>query len=215
MNKKALIEQRWSLIGIPRYALLVSIHCLVYWLAPQTAIAQGRERSGQEVVEAVCAACHRTGVDGAPRIGDPKAWAKLTSQGLTSLTDVALRGIKNMPPHGGNPDVTEVEIARAITNMVNQSGGNWTEPISKSAPPNERSGAEVVQMRCAMCHETGSGGAPKIGERAAWIPRLRQGFDALVRSAIKGHGSMPSRGGVVDTTDDELRAALTYLINGK
>ena len=120
-----------------------------------------------------------------------------------------------MPPHGGNPDLTKDEIARAITYMVNQSGGDWIEPISKFAPPAERSGGDVVQMYCAKCHQTGLGGAPKIGDRPAWIPRLRQGFEFVVRSAIKGHGSMPSRGGVADTTDSELRAAITYLINGQ
>lgn len=176
--------------------------------------AQGRERGGMEVVEAVCAACHRTGMNGAPKIGNQKAWAKVASQGLTSLTEVALKGLRKMPPHGGNPDLTDTEIARAIIYMVNRSGGHWIEPISKAAPPAQRSGGQVVQMHCAKCHQTGVGGAPRIGDRAAWLPRLKQGFEVAARSAIQGHGSMPSRGGVADLTDSEVRAAIVYMING-
>lgn len=215
MNKEAHIDTRRSLVDTPRGALVVLVCLLVSSIVLQTASAQGRERSGEEVVKAVCAACHTQGVNGAPKVGDPKAWKKLESHGLTSLTDVALRGIRKMPPHGGNPKLTDIEIARAITYMVNESGGNWIEPINKSSPPTERNGKQVVQAHCAKCHQNGVGGAPKIGERAAWIPRLRQGFEVVVRSAIKGHGSMPSRGGVADATDSELRAAIIYMINGK
>jgi len=162
----------------------------------------------------VCAVCHRTGVNGAPTIGDRKAWAKLASQGLTSLTGVALKGVRKMPPHGGNPDLTDTEIERAISYMVNQSGGDWIEPVSKLAPDVQRGGGAVVQAYCARCHQTGADGAPRIGDRAAWIPRLKQGFEVLVRSAIKGHGPMPSRGDVANLTDTEIRAAIAYMING-
>lgn len=62
-------------------------------------------------------------------------------------------------------------------------------------------------------HETGKGGAPRIGERAAWTPRLKHGLDAAVRSAIQGHGGMPARGGVAELTDGEIRAAIVYMFN--
>jgi cytochrome c5 len=118
-----------------------------------------------------------------------------------------------MPAHGGNPNVTDFELARAITYMVNQSGGAWTEPIDKAAPFAERSGEQVVQAQCAQCHRTGEAGAPRIGDRVAWTPRLRQGLEAAVRSAIKGHGGMPARGGLADLTDAEVRRAVIYMFN--
>ncbi|HEX7498718.1 MAG TPA: c-type cytochrome [Polyangia bacterium] len=182
--------------------------------AARVANAEERERGGKEVVETVCAVCHRAGLNGAPKIGDRDAWAKLTSKGLTGLTVVALKGIRKMPPHGGNSDLTDTEIERAITYMVNQSGGRWIEPTSKLASAVQRSGGEVVQAYCAKCHQTGAEGAPRIGDRAAWIPRLKQGFEVLVGSAIKGHGPMPSRGDVANLTDSEIRAAIAYMING-
>ena len=80
-------------------------------------------------------------------------------------------------------------------------------------PGRHRSGEEIVQQRCAKCHQTGEGGAPRIGDQTAWIPRLKQGIDVVVRSAIKGHGGMPARGGQADLSDAELRSAIVYMMN--
>jgi len=73
----------------------------------------------------------------------------------------------------------------------------------------------VVQAQCHKCHEAGVGGAPRIGDRAAWSPRLAHGLDALVRSAINGHGGMPARGGMADLTDAELRHAIVFMYGKK
>jgi cytochrome c5 len=195
-----------------RTAFVVLVAALVS-LASDRAHAQRKERSGKEVVESVCAACHRTGEKGAPKIGDEKAWSKLAQRGLTSLTESALKGIRNMPAHGGNPGLSDIEIERAIVYMVNQSGGRWVEPVGGITPAEERRGEEIVKAQCAKCHETGEGGAPKIGDREAWIPRLRRGLELLVRSAIHGHGPMPPRGGMADLTDSEIRSAIVYMFN--
>lgn len=174
---------------------------------------QARERTGQEVVDGVCAACHAKGDKGAPRIGDQQAWAKRSSQGLTALTAHALAGIRNMPAHGGSPAVSDIEIERAITYMVNQSGGHWIEPLAGGAPSAALSSEQIVQTQCAKCHQDGVNGAPKIGDRAAWVPRMKKGLDALVRSAVHGHGPMPARGNVADLSDLDIRGAVVYMFN--
>jgi len=184
---------------------------LVALMAPQTD-ARASGRSGEEVVHQVCAACHATGRNGAPKIGDEKAWRARAAQGLSSLTQHAIKGIRNMPPHGGGRGVTDFELELAITYMVNQSGGHWATPIDKASLPAERSGEEIVDSTCIKCHGTGVGGAPRIGDRGAWIHRATYGIDALVRSAIRGHGAMPSRGGVPNLTDSELRRAILYML---
>jgi cytochrome c5 len=171
-----------------------------------------RERSGRETVQEVCVRCHGTGEQGAPRIGDTRAWKARSERGLTGLTQSAIKGVRNMPPHGGRFDLSDVELERAITYMVNQSGGKWTEPIG-AAGASTRSGKQIVSAQCSQCHQEGKGGAPKIGDRAAWIPRLTHGFDAAVSSAIHGHGGMPARGGLPDLTDGEVRAAIAYMLN--
>lgn len=76
----------------------------------------------------------------------------------------------------------------------------------------QRSGEYVVSTQCAKCHASGVAGAPKIGNREAWSARVKPGVDALVRSAIKGHGGMPSRGGMADLTDPEIRDAVIYMV---
>lgn len=74
-----------------------------------------------------------------------------------------------------------------------------------------RSGPEIVQNTCILCHGPGLSGAPRIGSVKDWRPRSRFGLDALVRSATEGKGAMPARGGMPDLTDEELRAAIAYM----
>jgi cytochrome c5 len=182
-------------------------------LLSHPASAQSTTRSGKDIVETQCAPCHRNGLHGAPKIGDKKAWADRASRGLSALTQSALHGIRQMPSHGGNATLTDMDLKRAITYMVNQSGGHWTEPIDKDQTTRVRSGEEIVKRQCFKCHEDGKNGAPRIGDRAAWIPRLSHGLDTTVRSAINGHGGMPARGGLADLTDAELKSAIVYMFN--
>jgi cytochrome c5 len=180
-------------------------------LAPLAdAVAAGR--SGAEVVAGACVACHRQGEQGAPKIGDTQAWAPRVAQGLSALTAHALQGIRGMPAHGGSPGLSDLEIERAIVHMVNQSGGRWVAPADPAAA-GARSGEWVVKAECSKCHQGGVEGAPRIGDRAAWAPRLRVGLDKLVASAVHGHGGMPPRGGAADLGDAELRGAIVYMFN--
>lgn len=179
------------------------------------ASAQPGGRSGKEVVDTVCAKCHAKGERGAPKIGDKHAWLTRAELGLGGLTQHAVSGVRKMPAHGGSPNLTDLEIGRAITYMVNQSGGQWTEPASAKDIAAVRTGQQVVQAQCVKCHEGGANGAPRIGDRDAWIPRLKRGLDQTVRSAISGHGGMPPRGDKADLTDVEVRNAILYMYNPK
>jgi cytochrome c5 len=105
------------------------------------------------------------------------------------------------------------DIERAIVYMVNRSGGLWVEPIGGATPAVLRTSETIVRGQCVKCHEAGKDGAPRIGDREAWIPRLKKGLDALVASAIHGHGAMPTRGGMPDLSDQELRGAIVYMFN--
>ena len=76
----------------------------------------------------------------------------------------------------------------------------------------QRSGEYVVSTQCTKCHGSGVSGAPKLGDREAWSARVKPGVDVLVRSAIRGHGGMPSRGGMADLTDPEIGDAVIYMV---
>ena len=198
----------------PKHLFAATIIALALPMAAQQALAQASgERTGKEVVDATCAACHATGANGAPKIGDKQAWSKRASRGLTGLTKSALAGIRKMPGHGGDMTLTDLEIGRAVTYMVNQSGGKWTEPASAKALATERSGKQIVEAQCFKCHETGVGGAPKMGDRSAWIQRVKEGLDNVTRSAIRGHGGMPARGGMASLSDAEMKKAVVYMLN--
>src|SRR5437588_642854 len=76
-----------------------------------------------------------------------------------------------------------------------------------------KSGEEVVKTVCAACHQTGVAGAPKIGDKAAWAPRLQQGMDTLLQSALKGKGAMPPKGGNASLSDAEVHAAIEFMVS--
>jgi cytochrome c5 len=223
MNQQGCIGSRPFLALMLRRVSGLGVLPLLALAAWPMAAAQAADRSGKEVVSAVCAGCHAAGVKSgpkigegakyAPKIGDAKAWKPLAARGLSSLTASALKGIRNMPAHGGAPGLSDVEIERAITHMVNLSGGKWVEPVSGVTPAVQRKGKQIVDATCSNCHAEGKSGAPRIGNLNDWIPRLKFGIDLAVRSAIHGHGPMPARGGVADLTDPEIRAAVNYMVN--
>jgi len=90
-------------------------------------------RGGKEIVDTVCAACHTTGALNAPKMGDRAAWAKLIKEGHAALTREAIKGVRQMPPRGGNPDLSDTEVGRAVAYMANQAGANFKEPEDKPA----------------------------------------------------------------------------------
>jgi cytochrome c5 len=75
-----------------------------------------------------------------------------------------------------------------------------------------RSGEDVFKAQCTACHAAGVAGAPKVGDAAAWGPRIAQGLDALVQSALRGKGAMPPQGGG-DFDDTEIARGAAYMAN--
>ena len=183
-------------------------------------------RSGEEVVKSTCAACHQAGVAGAPKMGDKAQWAPRIKQGLQTLVQTALKGKGAMPPKGGNGSLTEDEVARAVVFMANQSGASFKEPAAKApaqkpqpaaaaadSKPAAADGKKVFDSTCTACHSTGVAGSPKLGDKAAWAPRIKQGMDTLVQSALKGKGAMPPKGGNASLSDADIRAAIEYMVS--
>ena len=85
-------------------------------------------KGGEEVVKAVCSVCHGAGVLGSPKIGDQAVWAPRIAQGYETLVQNAIKGIRMMPAKGGNPALTDAEVAGAVAYMANQSGANFSAP---------------------------------------------------------------------------------------
>jgi cytochrome c5 len=88
-------------------------------------------KTGGEVYNAACVACHGAGVAGAPKFGDKAAWGARNKQGYDTLVSHAVKGIRAMPAKGGNPDLDDIEVARAVVHMANASGASFKEPAEK------------------------------------------------------------------------------------
>jgi cytochrome c5 len=74
-----------------------------------------------------------------------------------------------------------------------------------------RSGETVYNAACMACHTSGVAGAPKLGDKAAWIPRIDQGAATLVQHALQGFKGMPAKGGCSNCSEAEIKAAVEYL----
>ncbi len=174
------------------------------------------QMTGEQVYGQVCKACHETGALGSPKFGDMAAWSKVIAQGQAVAVDHAIKGYKAMPPKGGNADLDNVEVERAVAYMADKGGANWKEPPATApaaAGGKDRSGEQVVAAVCSKCHQTGENGAPKIGDRAAWRERAKRGYKSVLQSALRGHAGMPARGGMAELSDVEVGRAVEYMMN--
>ena len=137
-------------------------------------------------------------------------------QGYPALVQSALKGKNAMPPKGGNASLSDDEVARAVAFLANQAGAKFKEPAPQktaAAEPAAADGKQVFDSTCTACHATGVAGAPKLGDKAAWAPRVKQGMDTLVQSALKGKNAMPPKGGNASLSDAQVHAAVEYMVN--
>lgn len=86
-------------------------------------------------------------------------------------------------------------------------------PAAAAAEPDLAKGKAVYGTACFACHMTGAAGAPKLGDKAAWAPRIAQGMETLYASSINGKGAMPPKGGRVDIPDADIKAAVAYMVS--
>ncbi len=84
--------------------------------------------------------------------------------------------------------------------------------VAAAAPAGPRSGEDIYNGKCMACHATGAAGAPKVGDVAAWAPRISQGLETLVSHAIKGLNAMPPRGTCGACSDEEIGATVEYTV---
>lgn len=93
--------------------------------------------------------------------------------------------------------------------MVAEAPAVPAAPAKASA----RSGEQVYNASCQACHATGAAGAPKLGDKAAWGPRIQQGMDTLVNHALNGFKAMPARGTCGNCSDQEIRSAVEFMLS--
>ncbi len=109
-------------------------------------------------------------------------------------------------PAAGSDGMSEQAVAERLQKV------GVVEIKDVSDPASMKTGAQVYAAQCAACHAAGVAGAPKLGDAAAWGPRLKSGYDALLTSALKGKGAMGAQGGG-DFSDFEIGRAVVHMAN--
>lgn len=99
---------------------------------------------------------------------------------------------------------------QAVASRIMPVGAVALKVASGGGEP--KTGEQVFQARCAACHAAGALGAPKFGDSAAWAPRIKSGYEALLNSAVKGKNSMSPQGGG-EFSDYEIGRAVVYMAN--
>ena len=109
-------------------------------------------------------------------------------------------------------DPANEDIAERIK-PVGQVYLKGSEPVQEE-DTGPKSGDQVYNTSCSACHGSGVMGAPKVGDAAAQESRVAQGFDTLLDHAINGFNAMPPKGGCMACSDDEIKAAIEYMLEG-
>ncbi|VWD49912.1 cytochrome C [Burkholderia lata] len=109
----------------------------------------------------------------------------------------------------GTDALSDEQVAARIAPLAQ------VEVKDANAPRTYKTGEEVYKAVCVTCHGTGAAGAPKFGNKDDWAPRISQGFDTLLKTALAGKGAMPPRGGTSpdDVSDYEIARAIVYMAN--
>ena len=109
---------------------------------------------------------------------------------------------------------TSIEHAKAKAHEMMDASDEKKAAMHDGALSEETlaTGKRVYEQSCAACHATGVAGAPKIGDKAAWSAHIHHGLDHMVESVINGKGAMPAKGGNANLSDDEVKAAVSYIV---
>jgi cytochrome c5 len=133
--------------------------------------------------------------------------------GIIMIAELATGGLR---VDRNSPAMSEEAVAARLKPIpVTAAPASSGAPAPDAAPGKAGtavSGKQIYDSTCSVCHGAGIAGAPKMGDKAAWKPRIAQGAAKLYESALKGKGAMPPKGGATSTSDADIKAAVDYLI---
>lgn len=176
------------------------------------------DATGKAVYGKYCTGCHTTGAGGAPKRGDANAWAERSHESLETLVSHAIHGYNNMPAKGGCATCTDAEIKAATIYLVPKKGSADATGGNASLGTKQKAltiadGKRIYQEKtCHLCHDSGSQGAPVLGDKKAWADRIAQNIDVLYRHSFEGFHNMPPRGACTSCSDAEIIAAIKYMV---
>lgn len=181
--------------------------------------ASGKEPSlkrGHQVYTNVCTICHQEGKMGAPLMGNGAGWfMRLKDSGLTGLYRHTLNGYNSMPVKGACVTCSENDLISAVDYILHESlsRSQWEDLRSGGANRYPANGRNIYNENCSACHSSGQGGAPVVGDTAAWEALLlEQNMDVLILNTINGKNH-PKNGGCKHCTTREVIEAIKYMVS--
>jgi len=111
-------------------------------------------------------------------------------------------------PESPRAPAQEVQTAAVQTSEV--TAPEVSQPVAEQVAAAD--GKKTYQTYCQACHANGVANAPKLGDKDAWAPRIAKGNEAMFTTVIKGLNAMPPKGTCMSCSDDDLRAAMEYMV---
>lgn len=128
-----------------------------------------------------------------------------------------LLAIAPLAAAGSDKPASDPMVQAAIEESIKPVGqvnvGSVPAAPAPAATAAEVDGESVFKGTCIACHGTGAAGAPKVGDKTAWAPRIKKGIDTLLKHATGGFKAMPPRGGNASLSDAQVKAAIEYMIS--
>jgi len=154
------------------------------------AVAKEDVAAGKTVYDKACFACHKSGVMGAPKLGSKEDWTARVAQGQSKVLDHALNGFNSMPARGGNPTLTDADIANAVAYMVKEAGLDFgaaapaAKPVVAEKPVAKKAPVAVAPAPAPV--------APVPVKAAVAAPKIS--FNRLMKSADEWNPAPPEDG---------------------
>lgn len=172
-------------------------------------------KRGKQVYINSCIICHQNGEMSAPLIGNGANWyLRLKNSGLTGLYRHAINGYNSMPVKGACVTCSDNDVIAAVDYILNKSlsRSQWLDIKSGGTKKYPASGKAIYDENCAVCHNEGKLGAPKIGDKQVWKPLIAKNMDVLIEHTINGKDH-PQKGGCELCTTGEVIDAIKYMIS--
>lgn len=170
---------------------------------------------GKQVYMKACIICHQDNRMSAPVIGDSANWyMRLKSSGLTGLYRHVIHGFNSMPVKGACVTCSDNDIISSVDYLLSESltRSQWSDLANGGAQKYPSNGKDIYNENCAVCHNEGKLGAPKIGDKEIWKPLIAKNMDVLFKNTIHGSKHLKN-GGCDQCTSDEVIEAIKYMVS--
>ena len=176
------------------------------------AMSEMKDKAGEAVDGAKSMAS-----DAADTVGDAASDAmdsasNMASDAADTVSDTAGNAMEGASAMAADAKTAISESASSAMESASDAGSKAVAAVSGAADGGA-AGQQVYKNSCQSCHAAGVAGAPKLGDKDAWAPRIATGIDALVASSINGKGIMPPKGACASCSDEDLKAAVEYMVS--